>query len=1146
MWRKNNTATITAFSFSSPPHVLDAESAIEELSTDPTYGLSSNEAAIRLEKYGQNELFGDSGIQVWKILFNNFFNPMNAVLVAALIFGAVSQDIGKSVVLSFVILTNALIGFYQEYRSEQTMEALRNMSAPTARVARDGKVDIVPASTVVVGDLVHLEEGDVVVADIRLTVAVNLEVDEALLTGESLPVRKVTSSLASPDIPLGDRKNLSFKNTVVTKGRGEGVVVSTGLSTEIGKIAQAVTESGQNKAAKTPLQRTMERLMFYLLGAAVVLAIIVYAAYRFDFGNPEIRSFMLLYSIAVAVAIIPEGLPAVVTVIMSFGVRRMAIQKAVVRRLTALEALGQVTNICSDKTGTLTEGKMVVTDMWIGETSYKVTGRGVVPEGSFLEVGTGKRIVSDSMQSERSSLYDALRAISLCTASNLVKDSKTNAWIATGDPTEIALEVAAAKANVLKRDIRSTELEFLGEMPFDPTIKRMTVLFRFSVGEVDGEVQLFAKGAIESIISVCTHYIDKDGDVRPLTDQVNQTAHLTMESLASRGLRVLGIAKGSRQASSFYSESEIMPFDIVNRTNVEKDMIFLGLVGMYDPPRRESVPSIALCKVAGIHVHMATGDHPKTAEAIAREIGILPPIAEEDDGNDKGKDAETTGLTADNRAKRVMTAAEFDNMTEEEIDKLDELPAVLARCSPQTKVQLINALHRRGKFVAMTGDGVNDAPAVKGADVGIAMGLGGSDVTKQASDITLTDDNFVTILRAVAEGRRIFSNILKFVVHLMTGNVAEVIALVIGLAFLDSTGLSAPPMNAIQILWLNMVTSSPIALALGVEKATQDIMTYPPRPVTQSIYTGEVLIDLSVYGTVMGVMTLIVFMLSIGLNPITGPTYNLFIQAACNTKSGEIKNSECDLILRARAVAYATLSILLVVHGVNCRNPRIPTYMLGLSMWKENRILFWTLIVGTIAIVVTVVVPGLNSSVFGHLPFDWEWGMVVICTVLFYIISEVYKFAKRYYYERLAKRSGLRAAGVSTADAKTIEETRRILDGDLDIEDISSAPAGNTSHEKFFDLEASNLERYDSSVTAVYGPEIQEASRTKRADALREVYNSLNPEVKESDEVVLDKAMEGDPTAFVADVSSGGRGKGKTVQLSTKKRDVDEVEVLIN
>ncbi|KAJ3056163.1 Na+ ATPase [Rhizophlyctis rosea] len=965
---------------------------------------------------------------------------MNFVLLIAIACAGAVKDLVQIVVLIIIITINTLIGFYQEFRSEKTMAALRSLASPTARLLRNGNLQSLPSNQVVPGDIIFLEEGDQVPADIRLFEAVNLQIDEMLLTGESVPVVKNSELITNADggdVMLGDRKNLAFSSTVVTRGRGKGIVFATGLKTEVGKIAVLLDSAGKSPKltkprdrflkvvgwgvegdGKTPLQHTMDRMMLVLLGCAIVLAIVVFGAQRFRVG-PETA----LYAIAVAIAIVPEGLPAVLTVTFAFGVKTMAKQKALVRRIASVEALGMVTNICSDKTGTLTEGRMTVKELRIAGKSYLVQGTGLDPTNGGIE-SEGIAIIEDQIR-EDGLLSEFAAAAGLCNNSTLHAPHGDHPdWSAVGDPTEIALQVLAHRLHFPgKNEATCRNLDFVHEHPFDSTLKRMTVLYQTqynvsatpAVGlttESEGEILLkvYMKGALERVLECCEGYYDSDCKiVKPVSDEFRACIEKEMEEIASQGLRVLAFAHRVVKVKA-------LP-DVENRTKMESGFVFLGLSGMYDPPRASSRPSVQTCREAGILVHMATGDHVHTATAIAKQIGIL----------------------RNGQENLVCTATQFDNLTETEIDTMPELPLVLARCSPETKVKFIRALHRRGKFVAMTGDGTNDAPAIKLADIGIAMGQNGSDVAKEASDIVLTDDNFESIVKAVSEGRRIYSNIVKLALSFLSTNVAEIVALIIALAVRNHHNEAIFPMSPIQVLWINLMTSTPLAFGLAVERASDDVMKVPPRGVkleksndtvpststmsdqtfeltdvsrsdeltanpvhgaakSTSIFTQEFMWDNMVFGILLGLISLFAFIISL----FTSELGTNVPSEQCNAEGSESLVPECEGVLRARAVIFLTLGLALLVHGWNCRDNRKSLFALPMfpGKTKGNNALVVGLVIAFVFLVLPVYIPGLNTVVFKQRPIGWEWGIVVGGCVVFVLFSEIYKAGKRRYFAK--------------------------------------------------------------------------------------------------------------------------------------------------
>jgi potassium/sodium efflux P-type ATPase len=587
-----------------------------------------------------------------------------------------------------------------------------------------------------------------------------------------------------------------------------------------------------------------------------------------------------------------------------------------------------------------------------------VSGKGIEPVGEFFEVddnGNETTVNSENLR-QRKSLETLVLTSVLCVTCSLLLDPETNSWKAFGDPTEIALLASAMKLGMQKEKvIVENNLVFHAEYPFDSAVKLMTTVYRNS----EMKYLHFTKGALDRLLPLCTHIQGKDS-VELLDATQNHRVHEEMLNFASKGMRVLGICTKITET-----------FDLAaDRTQVEKGLTLAGIVAIYDPPRTESLPSVQVCRSAGIVVHMATGDHAKTAEAIAREVGILLP-------------SDPPG------APLVMTATEFDHMKDEDIDKMAELPRVVARCSPATKVKLIEALHRRDKYVAMTGDGVNDAPAVKRADIGIAMGIAGSDVTKQASEITLTDDNFKTITLAVKEGRKLFANATNIAQHLLSGNVSEVIVLVLGLAIVDVLGLPVFPMSAIQILWLNMVTSSPVALALGVEDAAKDVMKFPPRAKNARIWTPQLLTDTAFYGTVLGMFSLGSFMLYIQYYT------NFTLTTIPDGCAKKFVVNRCEGLFEARAVAFYVLSVLILAHGFNCRHNRYSV----LKMEKQNKSLWFAVLFGLLITLPTAFIPVINTEMFEQYGFNSIWWLfMVVQIVLFMILSEIYKFCKRRIY----------------------------------------------------------------------------------------------------------------------------------------------------
>lgn len=740
------------------------------------------------------------------------------------------------------------------------------------------------------------------------------------------------------------------------------------MQTEIGKIALRLLSSDDSR--KTPLQRSLDRMALVLLAIAVTAVIIVFSVAKFDLGDEQV-----LYAISTAISVIPEALVAVVTLTQAFGVHAMAKSNALVRKISALELLGSVTNICSDKTGTLTQSKMVLTRLWRpDEGFFSVSGLGFSIEGEVKSESEDRAITKeDCSPGFRNLLLNA----ALCNMSEVRKDKETDEWHGLGDPTEVALQVFAHKLKMGKPSLTKSEQDknwtLVAEYPFDSSIKRMSILCR----SPDGTYYAFIKGATERILSTCTA-IERQSEAGNIDQEsLNDLVLPKVEDLAKGGLRVLSLAM--RKIADDDGQ-EIGP-DTFKREDIEKNMTFLGLVGIYDPPRVESRDAVLECHRAGITVHMLTGDHAATATAIAREVCILPEnYGLEDDPKDR-------------KVELVMTATHFDKLTEEEIDAMPQLPLVIARCSPDTKVKMIEALHRRKRIAGMTGDGVNDSPSLKEADIGIAMGQNGSDVAKQAADIVLVDDNFATIVKAVEEGRRVFANISRFVVHMVSGNVAEVTPLILGLGFKDARGASVFPMTPIQILFNNILTSSPPAMSLGLEPVHPDQMLVPPRPTSEGLFCRSNLVDLFFYGVTIGILCLLNFIVVIyGYGD-----GNASLGNDCNKEYSE----ECQLVFRARGAVFTALTLMVLLHGFTCRDLMNPmwTYKAWTSR-KQNKYLLMSF-AGCMALCIIVLyVPVLNTQVFKHEGITWEWGMVIASSLVYIAISEIYKWTKRIRHRR--------------------------------------------------------------------------------------------------------------------------------------------------
>jgi len=782
-------------------YALPVDDVFQRLATKQE-GLSAEVAAQRLAEHGPNELQAARHISPWEILFEQFKNVLIIILIIATALSAFLGEGVDAIAIAVIVLFAVGLGFVQEYRAERAIEALRQMAAPTAAVVRNGEEEEIPAREVVPGDQIILRAGDKIPADARLIEAVNLQVEEAALTGESLPVEKHTQPIGDESPAIGDRKNMVYGGTAATYGRGRALVTATGMSTEFGKIAQLLqtVESG-----KTPLQENLDKVGQMLARAAFVIVALIVGAGLFR-GQPFIE--MILFGIALAVAVVPEALPAVVTISLAIGVQRMVKRNALVRRLPAVETLGSTTVICSDKTGTLTKDEMTVRKIYVQGETLDVSGAGYEPQGQFSRNGSAVE-PSDVLKF-------LLRGVALDSDARIVRTEADKRWHVKGDPTEGALVVAAAKAGLQK-----TELDKIyprvNEIPFTSETKRMTTLH-----EMDGHTIAFSKGAPEIILDSSTKQLTAEGEA-PLDEKSREQIVEAAREMAGEALRVLAVAS--------HADTGI--------ESAEQEMTFLGLLGMIDPPRPEAKEAIRTCEQAGIKVVMITGDHPITAQAVAGELGLL-------------------------KAGRVITGAELEAMSDEDFSRQVEEIEVYARVSPTHKLRVVTALQDKGHIVAMTGDGVNDAPALKKADIGIAMGITGTDVTKEAAAMTLTDDNFASIVAAVEEGRGIFGNIKKYLMYLLSSNIGEILLMAIATLF----GMPLP-LATVQILYINLATDGLPALALAVDPPETDLMKRAPRNPRVGIFTRPVVLLMVIGGIWLAFVNLVLFSwaLSSGRSP---------------------------------------------------------------------------------------------------------------------------------------------------------------------------------------------------------------------------------------------------------------------------------------
>jgi P-type Ca2+ transporter type 2C len=808
------------------PYRQSVDDVLTALSTDARRGLSQGEARARLERDGRNELMAEKPVPAWRKFLAQFRDVLVILLLIATVISAglwlVERDSAlpyEAIAILAVVLLNAVMGYLQQSRAEQAVAALRQMSAAHANVIRDGARQSIPATEVVPGDIILIEEGDTVPADARLMQSTALQTAEAALTGESLPVSKDTRPITA-EVGLGDRHNMLFSGTTATYGRGKAVVVATGMDTQMGRIAGMLKEAPPET---TPLQQELDRVG-HLLGIIVVVIAVVMIATILLVENVSGFSAIfdvLILGVALAVAAVPEGLPAVVTAVLALGVQRMAKRNAIVRHLAAVETLGSASVIASDKTGTLTKNEMTVRAVVTASGRVSLDGTGYAPEGNVRREGGGA--IDGALRVE---LMRALAAADR--ANNAVLQERDGRWTVQGDPTEGALIVAARKAG-LEDEALDARFARVAEVPFSSERKLMSTIH--TDAERQDRLLALTKGAPDILLARCSQELVGE-ELRPLTAERRAEIVQTNDELAEAALRTLGVAFRSLPSDAFGGEAV--------DARVEQELVFLGLIGMIDPPRQEAKEAVARAKGAGIRPMMITGDHPKTAAVIAAELGIV----------ENG---------------RAVTGAELEKMPEETLDRTVREVSVYARVNPEHKLRIVTALQRKGAIVAMTGDGVNDAPALKTADIGVAMGITGTDVSKEAADMVLADDNFASIVAAVEEGRAIFANIRKFLRYLLSSNIGEVMTMFFGVLLADVVGLTAEggsgvvlPLLATHILWINLVTDGAPALALGVDPADAGVMNAPPRPRGEGVITRRMWAGIVFVGVIMAAGTLLV------------------------------------------------------------------------------------------------------------------------------------------------------------------------------------------------------------------------------------------------------------------------------------------------
>ena len=886
----------------SAPHAKSADDVLTLLRVDPRQGLCQAQVEELRARCGRNELTQAPRTPGWRRFARQFADLVIWILiVAALISGIVGEWLDAGAILAIVVL-NGVLGFIQEEKAERALSSLRDLTSPQAKVIRHGTLQTVAAAELVPGDIIELEPGDRVPADLRLVISAGLRILEAPLTGESVPVDKGHRAVLPEGTPLADRENMAYKGTAVVAGTAAGIVVATGMATEMGKIAGMLQ---RHKPEPTPLQRRLTELGRTLIIIVIAIVGIIFTLTLLRGGK---LFDVFLTSISLAVAAVPEGMPAVVTIALALGVQRMARRNALVRRLPSVETLGAVTVICSDKTGTLTRNEMTVREILAGSRSYEVTGSGYLPHGRFLW-----RAPDGNAQDREVDPYsesDLLQTITVGIWCNHAQVSRPGSeerdWKVVGDPTEAALLVVALKATI---DLPDRSRQVSHEIPFDSDRKAMSVVVRLT----DSNYVMYTKGAPEVVLANCAHE-RYDGQVRPLNDDRRREILEIANEMAGQALRVLGVAYKER---------------VDERESDESNLIFAGLVGMIDPPRDEAREAVRRCKTAGIRPVMITGDHPDTALAIARDLGI----AQQDD--------------------RVVAGVELDTMNDEELARRAEETTIYARVTAEHKLRIVNALRSHGHVVAMTGDGVNDAPAVKTADIGIAMGITGTDVTKEASDMVLADDNFASIVNAVEEGRTIFSNIQKFVHYLLATNGGEVLLMFFAALF----GWPAP-LFAIQILWINLITDALPALALGVEPPEPDVMSRPPHPPREPVITRNRGLLIVYHGALIAAVAVVAYYVVYG-------------------GSGQY-------LPRARTVAFCTIAYAQLFFAFGCRSQRYALPQLGAF---TNRWLLAAIAVSALLQLAVVTLPFLRP-LFKTAPLlvsDWLLIVVMALTPVTFI-----------------------------------------------------------------------------------------------------------------------------------------------------------------
>ena len=982
------------------PSLADAQTVAQSLGVDLNTGLSQAEAKRRLDKYGPNELASAPPVPKWKKFLEQFKDPLVYLLLAATGISLVAWFIERAnavpgaeggealpfdaIVIVLILIVNAVLGYIQESKAEAAVEALSSMTAPQTNVLRDGKIERINTVDVVPGDIIVLGEGDSVSADGRLFAAASLRIAEASLTGESVPVGKKTDTLAQAKA-LGDRANMVFNGTSVTQGTGRAIVTSTGMGTQVGKIADLLQATEDDE---TPLQKEMNYVSKILGSAVCIIAVVVLVALALTEGFQDVHDVIdsLLLAVSLAVAAVPEGLAAILTVVLALGVQRMAMHNAIVKKLHSVETLGSASVICSDKTGTLTRNEMTVERVVTPSGEVQLTGNGYAPEGRMIAI-------PDAALSGSAASAAQVEAVATLAVGSLANDGElretvtfgaaeaagdlvasSSAWEAVGDPTEVSLIVAARK---VKADRKYANYTRIGEIPFTSDRKRMAVVAQDNADA--GRLTVFAKGAPDVLLGYCSR-IAVNGAVRPMTQGDRQQILAAVERLSAEAYRTLGQAYRPLGTASLADVPGVAinaaghVVDIAEQSDVlENDLIWVGMVGIIDPPRTEVRDSVAEAHRAGIRTVMITGDHPLTAARIASDLGII-----ETDGD--GSSVGSADLSS-----KVLTGVQLDELPDEQaFDKATREISVYARVAPEHKLKIVESLQRQGNIVAMTGDGVNDAPAVKTADIGVAMGITGTEVTKQSAKMILADDNFSTIVEAVREGRGIFDNIRKFLRYLLSSNVGEVFTVFGGVMLAGFLGITQPgsqgvtvPLLATQLLWINLLTDAAPALAMGVDPSTDDVMARKPRKLTDRVIDGQMWGDIIFIGLIMAAVTLI----GMDMHLAGG----LFTDRSVDAVGHDAQMTE------ARTMGFTILVFAQMLNAL-CSRSHDQSVFVGLF---ANKWLWGAIALSALLQVVVIYVPFLNTA-FGTMPLSaGAWAECLGLAMVVLVASELRKCVLR-------------------------------------------------------------------------------------------------------------------------------------------------------